>query len=118
MVNQTLKAYLPHINDKHFPEVILPIDARFQFAVTCGAQSASAFFEEDDAISLHAHLPASLAFFTEQARLGAAALGLQYSDYAKACSDAFVAGYLGYIQQELRVMRPCKQSAPHASAMH
>lgn len=115
MVNQTLRAYLPPLNDKFSTEISLPIDARYQFAVTCGAQSASAFLEEDDAISLHAHLPAYLAFFTEQARLGAAALGLQYGDYAKACTDAFVAGYLGCIQQELRQMRP---PSSHAHMTH
>lgn len=99
-------AVLPDVFGSKKPSVFVSIDARFQFAVTCGAKSASTFFEEDDAISLHAHLPASLAFFTEQARLGAAALGLQYGEYAKACTDAFVAGYLGCIQQELRRMRP------------
>jgi len=108
-------AVLPHIDGSHRSFVLTSIEARYQFAVTCGAQSASAFFEEDDAISLHAHLPASLAFFTEQARLGAAALGLQYGDYAKACTDAFVAGYLGCIQQELRRMRP---PSNHAYVTH
>jgi hypothetical protein len=111
-------AFLPEC-DGISSSIALKIDARYQFAVTCGAQSATAFFEEDHAISLHAHLPASLAFFTEQARLGAAALGLQYIDYAKACSDAFVAGYLGRIQQELRIIRP-SNTPPHrhATAMH
>lgn len=108
-------AALPNAFGSKRPSVFVSIDARLQFAVTCGAQSACAFFEEDEAISLHAHLPASLAFFTEQARLGAAALGLSYSDYAKACTDAFVAGYLGYIQQELRRIRP---SSNHAHLTH
>lgn len=120
MHNTTSKtAVLPHLDGSHRPFVTINIDARFQFAVTCGAQSASAFFEEDDAISLHAHLPASLAFFTEQARLGAAALGLDYLDYIKPCTDAFVAGYLGRIQQELRIIRP--SNAPQqrqAAAIH
>lgn len=99
------QAFLPDLNGVP-SSIALAINARYQFAVTCGAQSATAFFEEDQAISLHAHLPASLAFFTEQARLGAAALGLDYIDYIKPCTDAFVAGYLGRIQQELRIMRP------------
>nr|WP_315467282.1 hypothetical protein [uncultured Undibacterium sp.] len=111
-------AFLPDFNGAP-SSISLTINARYQFAVTCGAQSASAFFEEDDAVSLHAHLPASLAFFTEQARLGAAALGLDYSDYIKPCTDAFVAGYLGRIQQELRLMRP--SNAPtfrHSNIVH
>lgn len=98
-------AYLPNLNGSNLPQASLPIDVRFQFAVTCGAQSASVFLEEEDGISLHEHLPASLAYFTEQAKLGAAALGLQYNDHAKACTDAFVAGYMGFLQQELRRMR-------------
>lgn len=110
-----LHAVLPDMFGSKHVSVLVPVEARFQFAVTCGAQSACAFFAEDEAISLHAHLPASLAFFTEHARLGAAALGLPYSDYAKACTDAFVAGYLGYIQQELRRMRP---SSNHAHLTH
>lgn len=111
-------AFLPDFNGAP-SSIVLTIDARYQFAVTCGAQSATAFFDEDHAISLHAHLPASLAFFTEQARLGAAALGLQYSDYAKACSDAFVAGYLGRIQQELRIIRPSNTPQyRHSTVVH
>lgn len=114
-----IHAILPDTVHGEPSSILLSIDARYQFAVTCGAQSATAFFDEDHAISLHAHLPASLAFFTEQARLGAAALGLQYSDYAKACSDAFVAGYLGRIQQELRIIRPSNTPQHrHATAMH
>jgi hypothetical protein len=112
------QAFLPDLNGVP-SSISLTINARYQFAVTCGAQSATAFFEEDQAISLHAHLPASLSFFTEQARLGAVALGLQYSDYAKACTDAFVAGYLGRVQQELRIIRPSNTPMHrHATAMH
>ena len=115
----TSHAVLPDALNGTPSQILLSIDSRFQFAVTCGAQSASAFFEEDDAISLHAHLPASLAFFTEQARLGAAALGLDYLDYIKPCTDAFVAGYLGRIQQELRIIRPPNaHEKRQAAAMH
>jgi len=112
------QAFLPDLNGVP-SSISLTINARYQFAVTCGAQSATAFFEEDQAISLHAHLPASLAFFTEQARLGAAALGLDYIDYIKPCTDAFVAGYLGRIQQELRIMRPSNTPQyRHSTVVH
>jgi hypothetical protein len=99
-------ATLPNLSGANLPPVALSIDARYQFAVNCGAQSAMVFFEEDQAITLHAHLPASLAYFMRQSRLGAEALGIDFSETAKECSNAFVAGYLGRIQQELRLMRP------------
>lgn len=105
------QATLPHPSGAHLPHVTLSIDARYQFAVTCGAQAAMVFFEEDQAITLHAHLPASLAYFLTRSRLFAAALGADFSDSAKACADAFVAGYLGRIQQELRFIRPTQQSS-------
>jgi hypothetical protein len=99
----------------NLPRIELAIDARFQFAVNCGAQSAMVFFEEDQAISLHAHLPASLAYFLQESRRGALALGVDFSETAKECQNAFVAGYLGRIQQELRIMRPSQQHAASAS---
>jgi hypothetical protein len=99
-------ATLPNLSGANLPPVALSIDARYQFAVNCGAQSATVFFEEDQAITLHAHLPASLANYMLQSRLGAEALGIDFSETAKECSNAFVAGYLGRIQQELRLMRP------------
>jgi hypothetical protein len=108
-------ATLQHLAGAHLPHVELAIDARYQFAVNCGAQSAVVFFEEDQAISLHAHLPASLAYFLQESRRGALALGVDFSETAKECQHAFVAGYLGRIQQELRIMRPSQQHAASAS---
>jgi hypothetical protein len=108
-------ATLPNLTGAHLPPVELSIDARFQFAVNCGAQSAIVFFEEDQAISLHAHLPASLEYFMMQSRRGALALGVDFSETAKECQNAFVAGYLGRVQQELRIMQPSRQTAASAS---
>lgn len=120
MDNYILKAAtLPKIDGRDSQIVLKAIDIRYQFAVNCGAYAACAFLEDDDSISLHAHLPASLEFFSEQARLGAAALGLDYLDFIKPCTDAFVAGYLGRIQQELRIIRPTSaREKRQASAMH
>jgi hypothetical protein len=73
------------------------------------------FFEEHPEITLHAHLPASLEYFMQQARLGAAALGVEWAGRDKEITDAFLAGYLGRIQQELRIMRPSQQHAASAS---
>jgi hypothetical protein len=109
------QATLPHPSGAQMPHITLPIEARYQFAVNCGAQSATVFFDEDQAITLHAHLPASLGYFLRQSRLGAAVLGVDFSESAKACTDAFVAGYLMRLQQELRIMRPTQQQAVNPS---
>ncbi|MFZ6688478.1 hypothetical protein ACO0K0_12095 [Undibacterium sp. SXout11W] len=111
-------ATLTNIDGNHLPPVETQVDARYQMAVTCGAQAAIAFFGEDHSVSLHAHLPASLAYFLKQSRLSAAALGVEFEDYRQACTDAFVAGYLGRIQQELRIIRPPLHHYGNAAAMH
>ncbi len=109
------QATLPNLTSASLPETALSIDARFQFAVNCGAQSAVVFFAEDQAITLHAHLPASLEYFLMRSQQGALALGMDFSESAKQCTDAFIAGYLGRIQQELRLMQPNQQQAASAS---
>lgn len=115
--NQT--AYLPNPVGANLPHVSLPIDARFQFAVTCGAESATAFFYEHPEITLHAHLPVSLEYFIQQAKQGAAALGVDWQGRDKEITDAFLAGYLGRIQQELRIMKPYrKPESDQKAAMH
>jgi hypothetical protein len=71
-------AQLPGSPCDRLPHVALPIDARFQYAVDCGVIAAQAFFYENEAVTLHAHLPASLEFFLRQTRKGAAALGVNF----------------------------------------
>jgi hypothetical protein len=110
-------AFIPHPNGAHFPETILTIEARYQFAVTCGAQSATAFLNEHPEITLHTHLPVSLDYFLNQARQGAMALGVDLQGVDKLVTDAFLAGYLGRIQQELRTIRTPDKPRPLA-AMH
>jgi hypothetical protein len=108
-------AQLPDSMSDRLPHVALPIDARYQTAVTCGAIAASAFFLEHESVTLHVHLPASLHYFLQQTRLAASALGIESGQTSQSLSDAFVAGYLGKIQQELRIMRPRQPQAHHAS---
>lgn len=108
-------ASLPNLAGAHLPPVLLAIDARYQFAVDCGAYAALVFFDEHPEITLHVHLPASLEHFIRQTRLGAAALGVEWNGRDKETTDAFLAGYLGRIQQELRSMQPSQQQAASAS---
>ncbi|MFZ6747245.1 hypothetical protein ACO0LC_28855 [Undibacterium sp. JH2W] len=53
-------ATLPNLAGTHLPPVKLLIDANYQSAVDCGVRAAQAFFNEDEAVSLHAHLPACI----------------------------------------------------------
>jgi hypothetical protein len=104
-----MSAVLPHPSGAHLPHITLPIEARYQFAVDCGAYAAAVFFDEHPEITLHVHLPASLEYFVRQTRLRAAALGVEWSGRDSRVTDAYMAGYLGRIQQELRIIRPTPQ---------
>ncbi|MFZ6850076.1 hypothetical protein [Undibacterium sp. RuRC25W] len=111
--SSTLHAMLPHPLGKQFPPTELNIDAFYQGAVNCGIRAAQAFFNEDEAINLHAHLPACLHHYLNVLRESCAALKPSESvwlQHEQASRDAFCAGYLGRIQQELRIMhRPPNQ---------
>ena len=111
-------AILPNLAGADLPPTEIPMDARYQIAVTCGAQAAAMFLDEDQAVSLHAHLPASLAFFLRQSRQSTEVLGLHFDGFRQVLSDAFIAGYFARIQQELRLIRPSPPRQRHAAAMH
>ncbi|GAC1607465.1 MAG: hypothetical protein NVS3B3_10360 [Aquirhabdus sp.] len=109
----TQQANLPNLAGMHLPPVALAIDSRYQFAVDCGAYAAMVFFEEHPDIALHTHLPASLACFQQNLRHRVASLDVVVNGRYQPVIDAFVAGYLGRIQQELRTMKPASRSAHH-----
>jgi hypothetical protein len=115
------RAVLPAIADMHISAIELAIDAQYQSAVNCGILAAQAFFTEDDAICLHAHLPACLHHYLHVVRQSCALLELAeciWQQHEQASRDAFCAGYLGRVQQELRQMRPSSQHQHRAAAMH
>ena len=114
-------ATLPDPAGAGLPAMTLPVDARYQQAVDCGVRAAQAFFCEDDAISLHAHLPACLHHYLQMVRQACALLASAetvWQQHEQASRDAFCAGYLGRIQQELRLLRPSPPRQRHAAAMH
>ncbi|MFZ6693759.1 hypothetical protein [Undibacterium sp. SXout20W] len=105
--SKNLNAILPHPHGKQLPPTELNIDACYQGAVNCGIRAAQAFFNEDEAINLHAHLPACLHHYLNVLRESCAVLKPSESvwlQHEQASRDAFCAGYLGRIQQELRIM--------------
>lgn len=111
-------AMLTDISGLHLPPLTLQIDARYQMAVSYGAHAAEAFFNEDTANSLHKHLPASLAHFLNQSKQSALLLGISFDGFRQALSDAFIAGYMGRIQQELRLIRPSPPRQRYAERPH
>lgn len=117
----TPRAILPAIAGMHLPPVELTIDAHYQSAVDCGIRAAQAFFNEDEAVSLHKHLPACLHHYLQLVRQACILLEpveTVWQQHEQASRDAFCAGYLGRIQQELRLMRPPPSRQRHAAAMH
>jgi hypothetical protein len=111
MSNPHQTAALPCFAGERLPYISLTVAARYQYAVNCGAQAAMLFFSDHHDITLHAHLPASLAYFIERAQQEVKRLGLGESSRDAEVVNAFVAGYLGRIQQELRFMRTPQQPA-------
>lgn len=96
-------ALLANIAGPHLPPVALNISSQYQFCVDAGASAAMGFFDDLAAVGLHDHIAYAMHVFTSSVAAGMAATG----DYApakmQACADAFAAGYLGRIQQELRM---------------
>ena len=115
MSNPHQTAALPCFSGERLPYISLTVAARYQYTVNCGAQAAMLFFSDHHDITLHVHLPASLAYFIERAQQEVKRLGLGESSRDAEVVNAFVAGYLGRIQQELRFMRgeghPSKETA-------
>lgn len=104
MFNHTQQpALLANIAGAHLPPVALDISAQYQFCVDAGASAAVGFFDDLAAVGLHDHIALSMRAFSSSVGAGMAATGNYAPAKMQACTDAFAAGYLGRIQQELRV---------------
>lgn len=110
-------ALLAHIAGPHLPPVALSVSSQYQFCVDAGASAAVGFFDDLAAFSLHDHIAYAMHAFTSSVSAGMAATG----DYApakmQACTDAFAAGYLGRIQQELRLFHGENAKRNHTKTM-
>lgn len=98
-------ALLPNLAGPHLPPVALTVPAQYQCCVDAGAAAAVGFFDDMAACGLHDHIACAMHAFTSTVRAGMAATGDASAGRMQACIDAFAAGYLGRIQQELRLFR-------------
>jgi hypothetical protein len=98
-------ALLENLGGPHLQPVALSVSARYQVCVDAGVAAAVVFFDELADFCLHDHIACSVSVFTETARASLAKSGDSSHERVRACVDAFTAGYLGRIHQELRFFR-------------
>jgi hypothetical protein len=87
----------------NFPPLVLNMPASFQLCVDAGAAAAMGFFDDADGCALHDHIAFSVRAFTDAVRALVAMFGQETAVSVQGCVDAFAAGYLGRIQQELHL---------------
>lgn len=96
-------ALLVNLAGAGLPPVALNISAQYQFCVDAGVVAAEGFFDGLADIGLHDHIALSMHVFMRSVRSGTAFAGDVAPVTVPGCTDAFAAGYLGRIQQELRL---------------
>jgi len=106
-------AILNNLAGKHLPPVVLNIHADYQYCVDAGVIAAAGFFDDLTACGLHDHIAISSHFFLQNIRRVLVAQGDLRPFNPQAFMDAFAAGYLGRIQQELRLFHG--EETHHAS---
>ena len=110
-------ALLANLAGAHLPPMALNVPAQYQFCVDAGASAAVGFFDDRAAVGLHDHIACSMHVFTSSVRVGMAVHDDISPGAMRACTDAFAAGYLGRIQQELRVSGGESRSTDGANQM-
>lgn len=107
MRNACQSALLNNLACPHLPPVALNVSAEFQFCVDAGACAATCFFDDMTAVGLHDHIAISMRGFLQSLESAIvadkAASGQWLRERKQRCVDAFGAGYLGRIHQELRL---------------
>ncbi|MET3130287.1 hypothetical protein AAKU55_000540 [Oxalobacteraceae bacterium GrIS 1.11] len=96
-------ALLTNLGGAHLPPVTLAVSAQFQFCVDAGVSAAMDFFDGLTVVGLHEHIALSMQIFMESVRVATAPMDDFSAAPMQVCVDAFAAGYLGRIQQELRL---------------
>jgi hypothetical protein len=101
MRNQS--ALLVNLAGAHMPPVALSVSSKYQFCVDAGVLAATAFFDDLAAVGLHDHIACAMQVFASSPSMGWVATNARPPSQMQACIDAFAAGYLGRVQQELRL---------------
>jgi hypothetical protein len=105
--NSRNPAVLESLRGPHRPPVALPVSADYQFCVDAGVLAGAGFLEDLALFCLHDHIAVSMrAFVLGLERAWSAprdACDAWPASRRQACIDAFAAGYLGRIQQELQL---------------
>ena len=120
MNNSNQPAFLVNLAGAHLPPVALSVPAQYQFCVDAGALAAVCFFDDLASAGLHDHIACSMQVFTASAGMGEGATNARSPAARQACIDAFAAGYLGRVQQQLRLFhgeRIGRQQAPEDARM-
>lgn len=114
-------AMLVNLAGAHLPPVVLvSVPAKYQFCVDAGALAAACFFDDLAGAGLHDHIACSMQVFTASPGVGRAAMSAGSTSTTQACIDAFAAGYLGRVQQQLRLFhgeRIGQRQAPEDARM-
>lgn len=98
-------ASLAHPAGAHLPPLELDISAQYQFCVNAGAAAARSFLAHGSGFFLHDHIARALHSFDVSVSTGLAAAGGYDALAMQEYNDAFAAGYLGRVQQELTLLR-------------
>lgn len=98
-------ATIPHLAGTHLPPIVLTIPVDFQCCVDAGMRCVTYFFQGLTTCSLHDHMAASSRVFINKIQQLLAVQGDNRPFNHQHSIDAFVAGYLGQIQQEFELLR-------------
>jgi hypothetical protein len=85
---------------------------QFQICIDAGARAAAAFFHDMNGLVLHDHIAESMFAFSRSVLTGLDLVDADNPVVLRSCTDAFAAGYLGRIHQELRLFRGERGGAP------
>ena len=105
-------ATLDNLGGNHLPPVLLNVDRNLQGCVDAGVYYALHFFDDLTQCGLHDHIALCTHEFLGQINQTLAAQNHANPLNQQLCINAFVAGYMGRIQQELRLFHG-KTNAPN-----
>lgn len=106
MINSPAFAYLPHLAGGHLPPLELATSAHYQPYVTAGAAAACDFLANITCVRLQSHMAKAFLAVSALLENDVTSFGMMPGASSHHCADAYLAGYLGRLQQELTLLRP------------